>query len=564
MSKRACPLFISRSLFHWMLSAALMFAFTSSAFAELTVSNLFGDGMVLQRDKPVRVWGWAEKGAKVQVEFAGQRVGAEADKDGKWVATFEPMPASFESRDLVITSTAGNLTLKDILVGEVWVCGGQSNMAWSVGGALDPEIEIQSADTPAVRYLRLQLVASHEVQRDVPLDAGAGWRPCMPEHVRNCTAVGYYFALRLHRYLKVPVGIIDNSWGGTSANHWCSDATLRAIPEMRPIFEDFDKAVKAWVDGGEDEGAKQRHEAALKAWEIARDQAQRDGARAPGRPSIDVDPRTGRQPSGMYNTLLAPMAGLSLRGALYYQGENNAFGQAWKPFYATFPGVIHDWRAVFADEALPIGLIQIAGWSNRRTMDYDQNHHTNVVREIQHKVWQQTPNTGLIVTYDANSDGNIHPKNKRPVGERSAKWALSQVYGVKGAGGRPLEWRGPVYQSYTTQADKIVIQFDKATAEGLRVDKDDARGFYIAGEDRVFHIAQALPDAQAGTVTVWSEQVPQPVAVRYAISNLPNGTLMNGMEIPAYPFRTDTWPITPHQSTGSYQADQNPPVVEAP
>lgn len=529
--------------------------------AELTVSKLFGDGMVLQRDKPVKVWGWADKGETVTVGFAGQSVEAKTDAAGKWVVTFEPMEASFESRNLVIADKKETLALKDILVGEVWVCGGQSNMAWSVGGSLNPDVEIASADTPAVRYLRLDLVASHEVQQDVPLKEG-GWRPCVPEHVRDCTGVGYHFALRLHRYLKVPVGIIDNSWGGTTANHWCSDATLKAIPEMEPIMVDFNRSVQHWVVNGGEEGAKQRLQEAMDKWEVDRMEALRAERRVPGKPKIQTDPRLGRQPSGMYNTLLAPMAGLSLRGVLFYQGENNSFGESWKPFYATFPGVVADWREVFGDDALPFGLIQIAGWSTRRTMIYDQNHHTNVVRELQHKTWQDTANTGLIVTYDTNSDSNIHPKNKQPVGERSARWALAEVYGAKDSRGRPLEWRGPVYESYKIEGDKVVVQFDKATAGGLRLDKADVLGFYVAGEDQVFHHAEARADGGAGTVTVWSRAVPKPVAVRYAISNLPVGSLMNGKEIPAYPFRTDTWPIRPHHSKGSYQADKNPLVVE--
>ena len=143
----------------------------------------------------------------------------------------------------------------------------------------------------------------------------------------------------------------------------------------------------------------------------------------PRKPNLNnyTDPRAKPHPAGLYNTLVAPLASFTIRGVLFYQGENNAFGQAWKPFYATFPAVIADWRANFGDEEMPFGIVQIAGWSNRRTMTYDMNHHTNIVREIQHNVWQNTPNTGLIVTYDANSDGNIHPKNKRPVGERSAE-----------------------------------------------------------------------------------------------------------------------------------------------
>lgn len=533
-----------------------------SALAELTVSKLFGDGMVLQRDKPVNVWGWAEPGEKVALSFAGQNVEAKADDGGKWVATLKPMKASFEPDKLVIAGTSKTLTIDDVLVGEVWLCGGQSNMAWSLNGSLDPDTEIPMANYPAIRFVRLDLVASHEVAQDVPLKE-AGWLVCNPENAPRFTGVGYYFAQQIHRYLNVPVGIIDNSWGGTTANHWCSDATLKAVPEMKPTFDQFNAAVKGWVDGGGEVGAQKRLAQALKDWETAKAQAEKEGKRAPGRPRIQTDPRLGRQPSGMYNTLLAPMAGLSLRGVLFYQGENNSFGEAWKPFYATYPGLIKDWRSVFDDDDLPFGLIQIAGWSNRRSMTYDQNHHTNVIRELQFKTWQDTPNTGLIVTYDANSDGNIHPKNKRPVGERSARWALAEVYGAKDNRGNQIEWRGPTYQSSKVEGGKVIVQFDKTTANGLRLDKDDVRGFYIAGEDKVWHVAESVAvDRGAGTVSVSSAKVPKPVAVRYAISNLPIGSLLNGREIPAYPFRTDTWPITPHQSKGSYVADKNPPVTQ--
>lgn len=542
----------------------LVFA-SPAALAELTVSNLFGDGMVLQRDKPVKVWGWAVPNELVRVEFAGQTVGAEADKDGKWVATFEPMAASFEPRELHVDAKSGSLRIEDVLVGEVWVCGGQSNMAWTLNGSLDPDVAIASANHPAIRFLSLPNVASGRVSRDVPLNEGQGWRPCTPEHAAQFTAVGYYFAQRLRMYLQVPVGIIDNSWGGTSANHWCSRETLESIPEMKQALDAYDQSLRTSDRDGGEAGAQKRYDQALAQWEKQRDAAQASGERVPGRPNRAHFDRasTKPNPATLYNTSLAPMRGLALRGVLFYQGENNAFGEAWKPFYATYPGVINDWRAVFGDEQLPFGLIQIAGWSNRRTMTYDQNHHTNIVREIQHKAWQDTPNTGLIVTYDTNSDGNIHPKNKRPVGERSARWALATVYDAKDRRGNPLAWRGPVYESYSIEGNKIIVQFDKETTSGLRLDKDDVRGFYIAGEDRVWHVAEsAAVDRAAGTVSVWSSKVPAPVAVRYAISNLPIGSLMNGREVPAYPFRTDTWPITPHASTGSYVADQSPPVVE--
>ena len=539
-----------------------------SMSAEIRLAGVFSDQMVLQRDKPVRVWGWADAGEAVSVAFGDQQASATADAQGQWVATLEPMPASSDGRTLTVKGKASQIELADVLVGEVWVCGGQSNMAWTLRAARDADLELESANYPHIRFLRLDRLASGQPQADVPQsnpDQPATWQQAVPGPVANFTAVGYYFAVTLHRRLGVPVGIIDNSWGGTSAQHWCTRQTLDPIPAMESDLAAYDTAVKAWVDGGEQAGAQQRYDADVAAWERAAAAAREAGQTEPRKPNFNnyTDPRSKPAPATLYNSLVAPLANLSLRGVLFYQGENNAFGQAWKPFTWTYPAAIADWRATFGQPELPFGLVQIAGWSNRRTMEYDMNHHTNIVREIQHKVWQTTPNTGLIVTYDANSDGNIHPGGKRPVGERSARWALAEVYHITEAGSnRPLQWRGPVYTGHEITGDKIVVSFDPETAQGLRLDKDLDAGFYIAGQDRQFHIARAQVDAKAGTVTVWSDQVPEPQAVRYAVSNLPMGTLMNGKELPAYPFRTDTWPITPHQSTGAYHADRANPVVE--
>jgi len=547
---------------------ALIASFAGTyAQAELMLSNVFGDGMVLQRDKPVNVWGWAEPGQLVQVNFAGQAEEAVADAEGKWVTTFEPMAASFEPRSLSVMTDGEQLHINNVLVGEVWICGGQSNMEWAMLGTLEWDVEGPSANWPAIRYISLPNIASPEVQRDIPVAENGGWQVCSPETVGNFTGVGYYFACRLHRYLGVPVGIIDNSWGGTAAQHWCSHETLEGLEHVQPYIERFDEAVAAYVDGGGAEGAQRRYEADLAAWETARAEAERAGQPEPRRPNPNgaqyIDPRGERQPAGMYNTLVRPLAGLSIRGVLWYQGENNAFGEDWRPYMQTAPAVIADWRENFGDDELPFGMIQIAGWANRRTMDYDQNHHTNIVREVQFNVWQSTPNTGLIVSYDGNTDGNIHPRNKQTVGERSARWALAEVYGATVPGSdRPIPWRGPIYRSYEVVDGRIVIQMDPETSQGLHFKLDTAQGFYIAGEDHEFHIADASVNASDSTVTVWSEDVPEPAAVRYAVSNLPNGTLLNGQEIPAYPFRTDTWPITPHRSTGSYHVELDDPVVE--
>ena len=226
------------------------------------------------------------------------------------------------------------------------------------------------------------------------------------------------------------------------------------------------------------------------------------------------------------------------------------------PLPEDVPAVISDWRKIFRDEALPFGIIQIAGWSTRRSMDYDMNHHTNVVREIQFRTWRSTPNTGLIVSFDANSNASIHPGRKYPVGQRAARWALATVYDVKDAvRNQPLQWYGPIYKSMEKRDKKIRITFEATGAEGLRLNKTDARGFYIAGKDRVFHhaLAQVVGSGKQPAIEVWSDDVPEPVAVRYAWSNLPLGTLMNGKELPAFPFRTDTWPLKPHRGEALYQ-----------
>tara|TARA_Y100001954_G_scaffold129539_1_gene138651 strand:- start:194 stop:1849 length:1656 start_codon:yes stop_codon:yes gene_type:complete len=541
--------------------AFISFACNLFADENLRLPNIFGDKMVLQRDKPVTLWGWAKAGAKVSAEFAGQNKFTKTNDKGIWTLQLDKLKTSFNGRKLVITSGAEKITLTDILVGEVWVCGGQSNMEWSLRSSRDSDLEVASADSPHIRFIRLPHIARPTAQEDFPVtnktsDQG-NWRQAIPEQVENCTAVGYYFAQRISRRLKVPVGLIDVSWGGTMAQHWVLNETLKQFPEMQPYHEKFEAAMKAWVDGGEKEGAEKRYAADLKAWEKARAEAKAKGEREPRRPNQNnyTTPAHKRQPGGMMNGMILPISKMTIAGALFYQGENNSFGTSWKPFHRTFPAVITDWRRVFGDEDLPIGLVQIAGWSTRRSMTYDMNHHTNVIREIQHLTWARFKNTGLIVTYDTNSNGSIHPSHKRPVGERLARWALAQVYrAMPHKSNKPIEWRGPVYASHEIKEGKVYINFEGETARGLRLNKDIAEGFYIASQDKEFKHSRAR--IQGAQLVVWHEEIKEPVAVRYAWSNLPHGTLLNFRELPAYPFRTDNWPLAPHQSTGLYEVNK--------
>ena len=553
-----------------MMRPVLLFAFLVHAIlaqvsaGDLRLPNIFGKNMVLQRDKPVALRGWATPDALVTVSFAGQSKSTAAAKEGTWSLKLDPMPASLQPRTLKVSCGNETLNIDGILVGEVWICGGQSNMEWSLRSSRDADLELAAANFPEIRFIRLPKIARISPQDDFPVEnptnPTGNWRQAVSGQVENFTAVGYYFARRLHRQLKVPVGIIDNSWGGTRAQHWCSREKLATIPEMAPDLEKFASSHKAWLDGGGEEGAAKRLAEATSEWEKQRKLAKAKGEREPRRPNANSyrDPANSGQPAGMFNGSLMPVARTTLRGALFYQGENNSFSTAWKPFHRTFPAVIADWRAAFNDPGLPFGIIQIAGWSNRRSMTYDMNHHCNIVREIQADTWRDINNTGLITTYDTNSNGSIHPGRKLPVGERAARWALAEVYGAKQAGSdKPLEWRGPLFETATFENNRAFVTFAEGTDRGLRLDQDVDVGFVLAGKDRVFHHARARISQRKTDkrqqVEIWCDEVSEPVAVRYAFSNLPMGGLMNARELPAYPFRSDDWPMTPHQSTGSYQ-----------
>ena len=544
-------------------------AVTCTVQAEVRLANIFGDHMVLQCDKPISVWGFADTGEKVTVEirrgkgsapaqaYTARTATAVADAKGLWAVELKAINASFVPCTLIVEGKASEAALSDVLIGELWLCGGQSNMEVTLRGSVNSDLEVQSADFPDIRFYRMPHIARPDAQSDVDLkDASKGqgiWRPCVTENAGSCTAIGYYFARRLRRMLKVPVGLIDTSWGGTMAQHWTPRETLEGFPEMKPYIEKFDAAMKEWNDGGGEEGAKRHYAADLKAWEKTMAEARDDRkARKPNSRAYTT-PATKRQPGGMYNGMIVPIKRLKIRGVLFYQGENNSFGESWKPFHRTFPAVISSWRKAFGDPKLPFGIIQIAGWSSRRSMTYDMNHHTNIIREIQFLTWRRTPGTGLIVTFDTNSTQSIHPPLKLPVGRRSARWALAEVYGMK-----KLEWRGPIYKGMKIDGKKILITFEPESSRSLRLDKDDDRGFYIAGKDREFHVARArvFTKGKESMLQVWCDDVPEPVAVRYGWSNLPTGGLENSRQLPAYPFRTDTWPMTPHQSTGSYEVDK--------
>lgn len=265
-------IFLPRSLaaqslhrFQHSLSKLLLFALAfyfqvPSVQAELKLPHIFGDHMVFQQNKPIHVWGWATAGHEVTATWAGQTQKVTATPKGTWSVHFDPAKASFDGRKLVISSGPQSITIADILIGEVWLCGGQSNMEWTLRSTRDADLEIDSANYPAIRFIRLPKVARITPQQDFPVENPenpvGNWRLATTEQVENCTGVGYYFARRLHRHLKVPIGLIDTSWGGTMSQHWVAQETLKPMVEMKPYFDRFNEKLQTWNDGGGEAGAQ--------------------------------------------------------------------------------------------------------------------------------------------------------------------------------------------------------------------------------------------------------------------------------------------------------------------
>ena len=520
------------------LLSAVLIALASPAFAYVTTPAIFFDHMVLQRGMDVPVWGWADPGEKVTVSFAGQEVTATADADGNWSVRLAPLAASDEPRELVVAGSANEERFSDVLVGEVWVCSGQSNMQWPVQASQDAEGEIAAADLPRIRLFTVQNVTADEPQRDTK----ATWKVCTPESVRDFSAVGFFFGRSLLEHLDVPVGLIDSSWGGTPAESWTSRERLLEHHLLRPIVRQWDR----WVEGYDPDKAREEHEARLEEWKKQAEVAREAGEQPPRLPRLN-DPRTNpHRPASLYNAMIAPIIPYAIRGAIWYQGESNA-GRAFQ-YRTLFPVMIRDWRDRWGQGDFPFLFVQLANFLAVQQQPVQADATWPFLREAQ-LLTLELPDTGMASAIDVGEAENIHPKNKQEVGRRLALAARALAYG------EDVVYSGPIARADRAkiQDGKAVLTFDhvgsglrainRALPEGAPQDLPESQllGFAIAGEDRQWHWARAEitgPD----TVVVWSEAVPEPVAVRYGWANNPFGNLENSGGLPASPFRTDAWP----------------------
>ncbi|HJN18508.1 MAG TPA: sialate O-acetylesterase [Armatimonadota bacterium] len=487
------------------------------ASADVKLPSVLGDNMVLQRNQRVPVWGWADAKEKVTVTFRDQTASTWADEDGTWQVTLRPLTTG-EPADLTVAGKNA-ITLTNVLVGEVWVCSGQSNMGMVVRSCNNAEAEIASATYPNIRLFSVPRIPSTE-----PVDDCDGsWSECSPETVPNFTAAGYFFGRKLYQELGIPIGLINTSWGGTRCEAWTSAPGLEAYPELQPIADSWAKAEENYPTQQENYLKK------VEEWKAAVEKAKADGKPQPRRPYGPLFSQKQHQPSALYNGMIQPLIPFAIRGAIWYQGESNA-GRAYQ-YRTLFPAMISDWRENWGQGAFSFYFVQLANFMD--VAPDPQDSAWAELREAQ-SMTLSLRNTGQAVIIDVGEAKDIHPKNKQDVGLRLALNALKKDYG------QDIVFSGPTVGAWRVDGSAIRVYFDNVGTNLVAKDGEPVKGFAIAGEDQQFVWADAVIDG--GAVVVSTASVANPVAVRYAWANNPVCNLYNAVGLPTNPFRTDEWP----------------------
>ncbi len=513
------------------LVLAFLAAIGASARAELRLPAVFGDHMVLQRDARVPVWGTADAGAVVTVAFAGQTKTATAASDGRWRIDLDPLTASAAGRELTVSATSNAKTdtqkITDILVGEVWLGSGQSNMAMTVNRCADFEKEQAAATFPLIRHYR-------EASRNsaTPQTVGEGkWELCSPAAIGGFSATLYFFGRELHRTLGVPVGLVNSSVGGTPIESWIDAATQAADPALKAATAAL--AANPPPAAATPAPAPAPKKAARKTASAADDAAKKAPAKSADAPaaksakaakaakSTEVRATTG----GLFNGKIVPLIPFAIRGALWYQGEANTVPAKAPLYQHQLPLLIRDWRARWGYD-FPFAWVQLPGFTAA-------GREWPPVREAMLKTLS-VPKTGMAITMDVGEATDIHPRNKQTVGYRLALWALGTVYAQK-----VPAVSGPLPAGHEVRGRELVLRFTHANGGLAASGGGDLKGFVVAGADRTWHPATAR--IVGDTVVVSSPAVAAPVAARYAWENLPTCNLTNAVGLPASPFRTDDW-----------------------
>lgn len=536
----------------------------------LCVSNVFQSNMVLQRDKPIYLWGWATPGEEVTVSFSDQQASVKAQEDRTWKVALSALPANAKPQKLTIKGNEETLELENILVGDVWLLGGQSNMEFELAKVENGNLEIISANYPQIRILTVPYGQGPELQTGFPRlhqwsdwssrhFRKGDWEVCTPETARELSAIGYVFARRIHQASQVPIGVIDASRGGTTVETWTPITAMRNLDSeaTKAKLNQFDTAVAEWDAKADLEKRIQQHE----QW-IARQT--KEGKPIPAdrkEPPTDLRPGpTGNHnyPGNCYAGMISPLAGLSIKGAIFHQGFNNAFdGSLGAEMYRdVFPVMIKAWRTAFNDDELPFGILSLCTAGDPQTRDdyCEKMYDAGVfIRAAQYETFLELynagdENIGFVSTYDLRRRW-YHPQLKLPAGERIARWALATEYGFDGQ----VQWKPPMLNQMERQDNALLLSLDTEVSDP----QDGAiLGFAIAGEDRKFHPAH-VTYAERGKdnrgrvqydrkrLVLTSPMVPNPVHYRYAWARNPLANLQatGNKDLPFATQRSDTWKL---------------------
>jgi sialate O-acetylesterase len=494
-----------------------------SARAEVKLPPIIGDHMVLQQKQTNPIWGWDTPGTKVTVTFGGQTKSAEAGADGKWTVKLDPVPANAQPQTIAIVGT-NKKEIQDVLVGEVWMCSGQSNMGFTLNRDWNGDLEAAASKISTLRLIKVPQVGTQELKTDF----NGSWKPSDEQSSSTFTAVGFMFGRYLHHILGVPVGLIDNAWGGSAAEAWIRRDTIEKDPRFKLLMESTHQREAAV----QTEKAKADYEAANEKWKQDVEKAKAAGKTPPRAPQSPEAWLAGNaRPGNIFGGVVHPTLGYGIKGVIWYQGETNA-SRAYE-YAQLFPFLIEQWRKEWQQGDFPFYWVQLADYMAEKPEPGDSSWAE--LRESQTKT-MKLPNTGQAVIIDLGEGRDIHPRNKHDVAARLVRWALVKDYGLK------FPYRSPEYQSMEIHGDKAVLTFDTFGSGLYTFDVDEARGFAVCGEDKTWHWAKGKVTSP-NTVEVSCGQVPKPTAARYAWADNPVCNLYSKDGLPVTPFRTDDFPM---------------------
>ncbi len=488
--------------------------------AELKIPAIIGDHMVLQQKQADPIWGWDTPGSTITVTFGHQTQSAVAGPDGKWLVKLDPVPANDQPQSLKISDGSQSLEIKDVLVGEVWMCSGQSNMGFVLRDDWNGDLEVAGADIAGLRLIYVPHLGTQELQDNFK----SAWKLSSPEAAARFTAVGYFYGRYLHQILHVPVGLIDNSWGGSAAEAWVRRSSLESDPRFAGLVartvknEAYQQSAQARLD----------YTNALNKYntEAAADRAaKRPVGRAPQAPADWLGGNA--RPGNIFNGVVNPTRGFGIKGVVWYQGEANASRA--KEYSSLFPFLIEQWRKEWNQGDFPFYWVQLANYMKK--VDQPGDSPWAELREAQTQTLALT-NTGQAVIIDLGEGKNIHPKNKHDVAARLVRWALVKDYGFK------FPCRSPEFQSLTIKPEQVIVKFNCFGSSLRTFDVDEAVGFAVEGKDHTWHWATGKLLGN-DRVELACPGVSEPVAVRYAWANNPVCNLTSLEGLPVTPFRTD-------------------------